>query len=167
MTLPNFVTFFRILLIPLFVIFLFSPLGSHGRYFAVLLFILLALGDALDGYLARRLKQISDLGKYLDPLADKLLVFAAYLGLIEIGVVSSIPVMIILAREFAVMGIRISAASKGNVVAATVLSKWKTAMQILAAVMLMLSLPYSVWVLWLAVFITLVSGLEYTKYGRK
>jgi len=157
LTAANAVTFGRIALIPLFVIVLLDkrPLWAAG------LFLILALSDALDGILARYLKQTSDLGAYLDPLADKILVICALLGLIQLGLAPAVPVMLIVAREFAVSGFRILAAKEGRLMAASNFGKWKTVSQILAVLMLILNLPYALWVLWLAVLLTILSGVDY------
>jgi len=104
LTLPNLVTFLRILLIPLFILFLLIP----NLPLAAGLFIILALSDAVDGFLARFLKQTSDLGKFLDPLADKILVLSGLIGLIELKIIPALPVIIIMIRELAVMGLRTS-----------------------------------------------------------
>lgn len=104
---------------------------------------------------------MSDLGKFLDPLADKILVITVLIALVGLEKADSIPVMIIVAREFFVSGIRISAASSGKIIAASPIAKWKTATQIIAVVMLLLSLPYAGWVLWLAVILSLISGGAY------
>ncbi len=158
MTIPNVITFLRILLIPLFIYFL---LIDPGMKIASIIFVVIVLGDALDGVLARFLKQTSDLGKFLDPLADKTLVLCALIGLVELKIVSSLPVMIIGARELLVMGLRVSQASKNLIIQASLLAKWKTVFQFLAVFMLMLKLPYATEVLWFAVVLTVLSGVEY------
>ncbi len=127
----------------------------------MLLFICLAASDWLDGYLARKLNQVSDLGKFLDPLADKILIIVALLVLVELGKVSSVPVMIIVIREFLVMGLRVHTGGKGIAVAASFSAKWKTVLQLLAVFMLVCDLPYAAWILWLAVIVTVWSGVEY------
>jgi len=157
LTAANAVTFGRIALIPLFVIALLDkrPIWAAG------LFLFLALSDMLDGFLARKFKQTSTLGAYLDPLADKILVICALLGLIQLGQAPAVPVMLIIAREFAVSGIRALAAKDGMVIAASKLGKWKTVSQVLAVFMLILSMPYALWVLWLATVLTILSGVDY------
>ncbi len=157
MTLPNLITFLRIFLIPLFILFLLIP----DIYAAVILFVVLAFSDLLDGFLARYLGQTSDLGKFLDPLADKILVLSGLTALVQLGKVSAVPVIIILVRELAVMGLRTSVAKSGTVIAASNLGKWKTASQLLAIFWLILGLAYAQWVLWLSVALTVVSGIEY------
>jgi len=133
-------------------------------YLAFGLFLLSALSDGLDGYLARRLGQITDLGKFLDPLADKLLVIGILITLVETHHgVSLLPTIIIIIREFAVSWLRSWKAKKGISMPASWLAKIKTFLQLVAVGMLILSLPYANWVLWLAVFVSVISGLEYAK----
>lgn len=162
MTIANYVTLLRIALIPLLIVLLF--LGYNGL--AVIFFLLLSFSDAVDGYIARRFKQISEIGKFLDPLADKILVMTVLIALVGMGKADSIPVMIIAAREFLVSGIRISAAKSKNIIAASPMAKIKTIAQLAAVAMLILSLPYADWVLWLAVFLSIISGGAYLWQSR-
>ena len=161
MTIPNLITLARIALLPLFVFFLLFYSPIKGKYIAAGIFALLALSDAIDGFIARKLNQTSNLGKFLDPLADKFLVVVALIGLVELRVLSSIPVMIIIAREFAVMGFRVHAALKNINVPASQLAKLKTVLQMIAVLMLILYIPYGTLVLWVAVVVSVVSGIEY------
>lgn len=155
--LPNLVTLFRIALIPLFVFLLLSA----QPVLAAFVFLFLALTDAVDGFLARWLKQTSDLGKFLDPIADKILVISALICLIEIRLVSSLPVILIIARDFVVSAVRLTAAGEGRVIAAGPWGKLKTISQMVAVFMLILKLPYAIEVLWLSVLLTLISGVDY------
>jgi len=158
LSLANYVTLLRIALIPLIIAFVF--LGFFGL--AVMVGLLLIFSDFLDGYLARRYKQVSDLGKLLDPLADKIAVVTVLIALVGVGKADPIPVMIIAARELFVQGLRISMAkSKQKIIEASPIAKAKTTVQAIALVMLLLSLPYAEWVLWLAVIISLISGWKY------
>ena len=160
MTAPNCISLLRIALIPLFVYFLLAP--SHtNNIIAASIFAALVLTDAVDGFLARKLNAATTFGKYIDPLADKILVITALIGLVELGAVSSVPVMIIVAREFAVTAWRLAAASKGIVMAADIFGKWKAAVQMLAVPFLILSWPYGELLLWIAVVLTVYSGGEY------
>lgn len=129
------------------------------------MFLVLSLTDALDGYLARRLKLTSDLGKLIDPIADKILVISALIGLVELRSVSSIPVMIFVARDFAVSAFRMSKAKEGRIIGAGPLGKLKTVVQIIAILMLILGVPFGVLALWLAVILSLVSGADYIVRG--
>lgn len=145
----NIITFLRICLVPLFVVALLSP---WPEWFGVLhvvtdqmkalvaagVFILISCTDWIDGYLARSRNEVTDLGKFLDPLADKILVAAALIALVELRVIPSWPVLIILTREFIVSGIRMVAASKGVVIAASWYGKAKTVLQIVAIVMFLI-----------------------------
>ncbi|HTY13776.1 MAG TPA: CDP-diacylglycerol--glycerol-3-phosphate 3-phosphatidyltransferase [Candidatus Omnitrophota bacterium] len=155
--LPNLITYCRIIAIPLFIGLLLAGYALPSA----LLFLAIALTDALDGYLARKLGQESNLGKFLDPIADKVLVLSALIALVERGAVSSVPVILILARDLVVSGIRLNAAREGRVISARMWGKTKTVFQMLAVLMLILDLPFAAWALWLAVILTLVSGVDY------
>ncbi len=152
MTLANRITLLRIALIPLCAVLLLA--GFLGL--AAVIFLLASLSDAVDGYVARKYHQVSELGKMLDPLADKVLVMTILIGLTAVGKVSPIPVMLVCARELIVTGIR-----SRKVFAASPVAKWKTVLQIAAVLMLMFSLPLGEAVLWLAVILSLVSGWAY------
>jgi len=160
LTLPNTLSLARIAAIPLIIYFLLVP-GPNYSLIAAAFFALLCLTDLLDGYLARRLDAVSTFGKYIDPLSDKILVISVLLALIETRGVSSIPVMIIAAREFTVTAFRLAAAGENIVIAADWLGKWKTVTQMLAVMFLILSWPYAGIILWIAVLLTLISGLDY------
>jgi CDP-diacylglycerol--glycerol-3-phosphate 3-phosphatidyltransferase len=157
LTLANYVTLSRIALIPLEILFLLF--GLNGL--AVILLILLQLSDYVDGYIAHRFKQVSDLGKFLDPLADKVLAITVLIALVGLNKADSIPVMIIVARELLVQGIRISAAKSKIIMAASQLARWKTLILIIAIIMLILDLHYAGWILWVAVALSLISGGAY------
>ncbi len=144
-TISNVITLVRICLVPVFVVALISPwpdwFGVEGismqskSLVAAFIFILISCTDWLDGYLARSRGEVTDFGKFMDPLADKILVAAALLALVELDVLPSWPVLIILAREFIVSGIRMVAANKGVVIAASWYGKAKTVTQIIAIVL--------------------------------
>jgi CDP-diacylglycerol--glycerol-3-phosphate 3-phosphatidyltransferase len=152
LTLANRVTLLRLALVPLCLIFLL--LGFYGLSATV--FLLLSFSDALDGYLARKYRQVSELGKMLDPLVDKILVMTVLIGLVGLGKANPVAVMLIATREFLVASFR----SKKNF-AASPIAKWKTFVQIVAVVMLMLNLTFAHEVLWLAVILSLISGGAY------
>jgi CDP-diacylglycerol--glycerol-3-phosphate 3-phosphatidyltransferase len=166
LNLPNSVTFLRIIFIPLLVYYLLSPQIPHGNIIAVVIFAAVAASDTLDGYLARRLKQETVIGKFMDPLADKILVISALICLVEIRWVSSIPVIIIIVRDMAVIGLRLAASSSGKIIAADTLGKYKAALLDVAVAMLILNLPYGNLVLWLGVVLAVVSGIEYFYKNR-
>jgi len=157
LSLPNLITLSRILAVPLFLLLLYFA----DPVWAAVLFLLIAATDLIDGMIARRLNQTSDLGKFLDPLADKILVISALIGLMEVHNLPALPVILIVARDFAVSALRLKAAKEGRVISAGPWGKLKTVLQILAVLMLILNLPYALAVLWLAVILTLISGVDY------
>lgn len=162
MSLANYITCARIALIPLIVSLLL--IGLNGL--AAIAFLLVAFSDAIDGYVARRFNQITDLGKFLDPLADKILVTSVLITLVGLNKASIIPVLIIVAREFLISGLRTYLARKNIIVAASQLGKWKTVSQVVAILMLLISLPYANLALWLAVALALISGGDYLWQSR-
>jgi len=180
MNIPNRITLSRILLIPIFILLLSLPLdwGSWSigtmtlpivHFVAALIFIIASGTDWLDGYYARKYNLITNLGKFLDPMADKLLVTAAYVLLIELGLAPAWLVIIILSREFAVTGLRLVAAGEGIVLAASPLGKWKTTFQLLSISFILLhNFPFSYlgWpvgkiMLYIALILTVISGVDY------
>jgi CDP-diacylglycerol---glycerol-3-phosphate 3-phosphatidyltransferase len=180
MNLPNKITVSRIFLIPLFLIIMLAPFEWGDVHFlgtdmpvthlvGGLLFILASTTDWIDGYLARKLNLVTNMGKFLDPLADKLLVSAALIVLVELGYAASWIVIIIISREFAVTGLRLLLAGEGEVVAANMLGKVKTWAQIIAISSLLLhniifetiSLPFDQITLWIALIFTIWSGWDY------
>jgi CDP-diacylglycerol--glycerol-3-phosphate 3-phosphatidyltransferase len=122
MNLPNRITLARIVLVPIFLLIL-SVKIKYGHFLAAAVFILAASTDGLDGYLARKRNQVTKLGKFMDPLADKLLVSAALISLVELGKISAWVAFIIIGREFAVTGLRSIAAAEGVVISASRLGK--------------------------------------------
>lgn len=175
-SLPNFLTLLRILMIPVVIILIYIP-GRTLDLIAVGLFMLACLTDFLDGYFARVLKQSSSLGRFLDPIADKLLVAAILMVLVELGRVngvSIIPAIIILCREILVSGLREFLAELRVPLPVSRLAKWKTAIQLLALGCLLLdpelfpSLPYhliGLVGLWGAGLLTLFTGYDYLQAG--
>lgn len=168
MNLPNILTISRIVLVPVFVIFLLIRV-PYGDWAAASIFTIAALTDSLDGYLARKWRQITKLGILLDPLADKLLVTAALVSLVELGRIPGWVAIVIIGREFAVTGLRAVKAEEGVVIAASKLGKTKTIIQIVAVLMVILQntfrsvtdVPIGEWAMYVAVIITLISGIEY------
>ena len=165
MNIANQLTILRIVLVPVFMYFLLA--GNMNL--AAAIFIIASLTDFLDGFLARKMNLITNLGKFMDPLADKVLVMAAFICLVEIGSVSSWAVVIILGREFIVSIFRAVAAAEGIVIAASWWGKLKTNSQMLAIVLLLFNnTPLEVMdgqlaqiVLWIAVALTVISGVDY------
>ena len=138
MNLANKLTMLRVILVPIFLIFLIGKGIPYGSIIATLIFIIASLTDQLDGYIARSRNQITNFGKFMDPLADKLLVTAALISLVELHLIPSWAAVIIIAREFAVSGLRTVAASEGTVIAASWWGKIKTVTQIIAILLLLL-----------------------------
>lgn len=172
MNLPNGITLFRILLIPVFMTFLLGTI-PYGAAFAVGAFALAAASDSLDGYFARRRREVTTLGAFLDPLADKLLVSSALLALVQLGKLSAWVAMVIIAREFAVSGLRMVAAAESVVISASPWGKIKTAAQMVAIVALIIEPGWSAWgvrvtaaLMGVAVVLTLVSGVDYFLRAR-
>lgn len=173
---PNTLSLIRVFLAPLVLLFLslridtpivFFPSLSWGDALAAIVFIIAAITDSLDGYIARKHHLITTLGKFIDPLADKVLVIAAMLALIELGRVPAWIVMVIITREFVVTGLRLVAAAEGVVIAASKGGKLKTVTQIIALSMLILNVPGGMIVMWLAMILTVWSGMEYLINGSK
>lgn len=167
MSLPNWITLSRLLVLPVILYCLHNP-TAETRSFSLAIFLFAAATDWLDGYLARKLNQVTELGKFLDPLVDKLLVLAPLLALIELGQVPAWGVFLILARELSVAGWRVTPTLTGKaaVVGANVWGKLKTVSQIAAIALLVAPLPesaayFSQWVFWISVILTLISGAIY------
>lgn len=135
--LPNLLTLTRILLIPVFVLLFVSPTPDRSMAAAVV-FIIAAVTDVFDGYLARRRGQITKLGRLLDPIADKLLVLSALILLVQVDRVSALVAILIIAREVAVTGVRAIAATEGIIISAEATGKYKMALQVVAIVFLIL-----------------------------
>ena len=172
MNLPNRLTLARIFLIPIFLAVVTLRI-KYGDLIAAGVFILAASTDGLDGYIARKNKQITTLGKFMDPLADKLLVSAALIVLVELGHLSAWVAVIIIGREFAVTGLRAIAAAEGVIISASKLGKWKTVSQIIAIVAMFLhnitltifGFDFGMAAMAVAVFFTLWSGIDYLAKG--
>jgi CDP-diacylglycerol--glycerol-3-phosphate 3-phosphatidyltransferase len=180
MNLANKITLARIFLVPLIMFFLLVKVPfphikidqfsiTWNQIIAALIFIIAASTDSLDGYLARKRKQVTNLGKLLDPLADKLLVSAVLISLVELNKIGAFIVIVIISREFAVTGLRSIAAADGVIVAASKWGKWKTAAQITAIIALLINnfpftfidVPFDIWASWIAAAITIYSGIDY------
>lgn len=168
LNLPNALAFFRILLAPLMFFMLvnapeiFAQIHiSWINYFAALIFVIASVTDFFDGYIARCWDQKTKLGAILDPLADKMLILAAFLGLMMLGRASAWAVYLILIREFFITGFRVVMASDGVEVAASMAGKVKTVSQMFAVGFLLMSWPGGELLLWIAVVLTLYSGFEY------
>lgn len=157
MNLPNKLTLFRVILIPFFVFFLLAPyFTGYGNYIAVAVFIVASITDFLDGHIARKRNLVTNFGKFMDPLADKLLVCSALICLIELDRLPAWIVIIIIAREFIISGFRLIASDNGVVIAASYWGKFKTTFQMLMVIVLILDIPHPVFY-WLGVILTYVS----------
>lgn len=165
MNLANKITIFRIFLVPVFMILLLQKI-QYGNLWAVAVFILAAATDGLDGYIARSRKQVTNLGKLLDPLADKLLISSALISLVAMDALSAWVAMIIIGREFIVTGLRMVAAAENVVIAASKLGKIKTVSQIIAIVAIIIHLPYAWIIMAFAVIFTVWSGIDYFLHAR-
>ncbi|SDQ58983.1 CDP-diacylglycerol--glycerol-3-phosphate 3-phosphatidyltransferase [Virgibacillus salinus] len=180
MNIPNKITLSRIFLIPIFIILLSVPFNwgvwdigesslpiSHLA--AAILFIVASTTDWVDGYYARKFNLVTNLGKFLDPLADKLLVATALILLVELGLAPAWVTIIIISREFAITGLRLVAAGEGVVLAAGSMGKLKTVTQMVAIAALLLhnfpfsymGLPFATIMLYVALFFTILSGYDY------
>ncbi len=166
--LPNALALTRVLFAPLMYLFLvnrglFSIHESWLDYFAALIFVLASITDFFDGYIARAWGQSTKLGAILDPLADKMLMLAAFLGLMFLDRASPWAVFLILTREFFITGLRVMAANEGKNVAASMAGKIKTIVQMIAIGFLTVDWIGGDLLLWIAVGLTLYSGYEYVK----
>jgi CDP-diacylglycerol--glycerol-3-phosphate 3-phosphatidyltransferase len=168
MNLPNKLTLFRVILIPFFVFFLLAPyFEGYGNYIALAIFIVASLTDMLDGKIARKYNLVTDFGKFMDPLADKLLVCSALICLIELDSLAAWIVIIIIAREFIISGFRLIASDNGVVIAASYWGKFKTVSQMLMVIVLILDLPGSAFgilgtvLTYLALALTVISLIDY------
>lgn len=171
MNLPNALAFFRILLAPLVFFFLVERdatifVGWHEswlNYFAGLFFVIAGVTDFFDGFIARQWNQMTKLGSILDPLADKMLTLAGFLGLMVLGRFSEWAVLIILTREFFITGLRVAAVAEGKDVSASLAGKAKTVLQLFAIGFGIMNWMFADILLWIAVALTLYSGWEYVR----
>ena len=171
MNLPNKLTIARVIMIPLFLICLYLNIGC-GKYIAVGIFILASLTDLLDGKIARKYNLVTDFGKFMDPLADKLLVCAAMICLIETGQLAAWIVIVIISREFIISGFRLVAADNGVVIAASYWGKFKTTFQMLMVIVLILNFDNRYFQIlgtvltYIALVLTVVSLIDYLWKNR-
>ncbi len=189
MNLPNRLTILRAVLIPVFLVFMYVRAIPYSYTIGLFVFVIASLTDALDGHIARKQGLVTNFGKFLDPLADKALVMAALAVFVDLDIISAIPFIIIIAREFMVSGLRLVTADKGVVVAAGFSGKLKTAVTMGALVLILLLIALKNdfnWfninmpdntdrivsiieqsVIWLSALLTVISGIIYLKgYGK-
>lgn len=173
MNLANKITIFRVFLVPLFMIVLYSDI-EYSTYIAAIIFIIASLTDTLDGYIARSRNLVTNFGKFADPLADKVLVSAALISLVDLGTIPGWVVVVIIAREFTITGFRTIAASEGVTIAASPLGKIKTITQLVAITSLLINnypfnlinFPFHIIMLYISLFFTVVSGIDYIYRNR-
>ena len=173
MNLPNKLTTLRVIMIPFFVFFLLWQNGENRtfRMIALALFIIASLTDLLDGKIARKYNLVTNFGKFMDPLADKLLVCSALICLIELNALPAWMVIVIISREFIISGFRLIASDNGVVIAASYWGKFKTTFQIVSVVLLILDIPALAFVtticVWIALLLTIVSLVDYIYKNHK
>lgn len=162
MNTANKLTILRVFMIPAFLLVLYLDVPA-ANFWALGIFIVASLTDFLDGYIARNYNQVTDFGKFMDPLADKCLVTAAMVWFVEIGLMPGWALLVVIIREFAVSGLRMVAADKGRVIAAGWSGKVKTASTMVCIVLMFLSLPWEMNAICVAVIVltTIYSGVEY------
>ena len=173
MNLPNKLTIFRVILIPFFVVFmLFDITGAADKWIALVIFCVASLTDMLDGKIARKYNLVTNFGKFMDPLADKLLVCTALICLTSMNRLNVIVVLVIIAREFIISGFRLVASDNGIVIAASYWGKFKTVSQMALIIVLIMDLG-GVWnvvgtvLTWVALLLTVVSLIDYIAKNKQ
>ena len=173
MNLPNKLTILRVILIPFFVVFmLFDITGAADKWIALVIFCVASLTDMLDGKIARKYNLVTNFGKFMDPLADKLLVCSAMICMIEMGKLPAWIVIVIIAREFIISGFRLVASDNGIVIAASYWGKFKTVSQMALIIVLIMDLG-GVWnvvgtvLTWVALLLTVVSLIDYIAKNKQ
>lgn len=165
MNLPNKLTMFRVILIPVFVVFLLVDITPYDKWIALAIFIIASLTDLLDGKIARKYNLVTNFGKFMDPLADKLLVCSAMICLVELNKIPAWIVIVIIAREFIISGFRLIASDNGVVIAASYWGKFKTTFQMVMICLMIadiaeISLLTAI-VMWAALILTVISLVDY------
>ncbi len=170
MNLPNKLTVFRVILIPFFVVFLLLDITAYDKWIALAIFIIASLTDFLDGRIARKYNLVTNFGKFMDPLADKLLVCSALICLVELSRIPAWIVILIIAREFIISGFRLIASDNGVVIAASYWGKFKTTFQIVMICLMIADLePLRIFtqiVMWVALLLTVISLVDYLVKNR-
>ena len=187
MNLPNKLTVLRVIMVPFFVFFMLTDVGgAANKWIALALFVIASLTDMLDGKIARKYNLVTNFGKFMDPLADKLLVCSAMICLIPSGKLAPAIVIVIIAREFIISGFRLVASDKGTVIAASYWGKFKTVFQMVMVILLILDLggifdtlaEIVTWIagvfdiigevlIWVAVALTIISLIDYVWKNRQ
>lgn len=167
MNLPNKLTILRVIMIPFFVVFMLLDGGNNAtyRYIAAAIFIVASFTDLLDGKIARKYNLVTNFGKFMDPLADKLLVCSGLICFVELGQLPAWFVIIIISREFIISGFRLVASDNGLVIAASYWGKFKTVSQMVMSVLLIVNIralaTVTIIVSWIALILTVVSLIDY------
>lgn len=172
MNLPNKLTVLRVIMVPFFVFFMLTDVGgAANKWIALVLFIVASLTDMLDGKIARKYNLVTNFGKFMDPLADKLLVCSAMICLIPLGKLPTAVVIVIIAREFIISGFRLVAAEQGIVIAASYWGKFKTTFQMIAVVLMILNFEalsaVTLICTWAALILTIISLVDYIAKNHK
>lgn len=173
MNLPNKLTVLRVIMVPFFVFFMLTDVGGPAnKWIALILFCVASLTDMLDGKIARKYNLVTNFGKFMDPLADKLLVCSAMICMIEMGKLPAWIVIVIIAREFIISGFRLVASDNGIVIAASYWGKFKTVSQMALIIVLIMDLG-DVWnvvgtvLTWVALILTVVSLIDYIAKNKQ
>ena len=165
MNLPNKLTMLRVIMIPFFVVFLLVDITPYDKWIALAIFIVASLTDMADGKIARKYNLITNFGKFMDPLADKLLVCSAMIALIELGRIPAWIVIVIIAREFIISGFRLVASDNGVVIAASYWGKFKTVSQMVMVILMIADIPQfqivTTVIMYIALVLTIVSLIDY------
>lgn len=168
MNLPNKLTLLRVILVPVFIVFLMCNItGGFDKWIALLIFIIASLTDMLDGKIARKYGLITNFGKFMDPLADKLLVCSAFICFIELEKMPTWMVLIIIAREFIISGFRLVASDNGVVIAASMWGKYKTAISMVMICFVIADIANPIYqmlcqiLIWVSLILTVISLLDY------
>lgn len=166
MNLPNKLTTFRVVLIPFFVVFMLADVTAYDKWIALAVFIIASLTDLLDGYIARKYNLVTNFGKFMDPLADKLLVCSALICLVALSRIPAWIVIVIIAREFIISGFRLVASDNGIVIAASYWGKFKTVSQMAMIIVLIADLGgifrvIGIVLIWVSLILTVVSLIDY------
>ncbi|MBQ9333268.1 MAG: CDP-diacylglycerol--glycerol-3-phosphate 3-phosphatidyltransferase [Lachnospiraceae bacterium] len=165
MNLPNKLTMLRVIMIPFFVVFMLVDITPYDKWIALAIFVAASLTDLADGKIARKYNLITNFGKFMDPLADKLLVCSAMIALIELGRIPAWIVIVIIAREFIISGFRLVASDNGVVIAASYWGKFKTVSQMAMVILMIADIPQiqivTTVVMYIALVLTIVSLVDY------
>lgn len=167
MNLPNKITIARVCMIPFFLVFLLVDNIPYGKYIAAAIFIVACLTDALDGYLARKHNLVTNFGKFMDPLADKLLVCSALICFVELKLVPAAIIIVIISREFIISGFRLVASDNGVVIAASYWGKLKTTAQMIMSVLLIINFESELFnfieqiFIYISLILTIISLIDY------